>query len=174
MITTAIPSKSRLHAQTYEFAKAVSARFLPRTTAYHEIWLDKKMVAGDAVKDFEPLYGEFYLPRKVRLSHSHILGNICADADTFVFAQFKVAVAVPPNNDVDLFANDCGFIAIVDKDGGLAGFNVTAGGGMGVTHANTKTYPRLGSMLGYVPFDRAIDVAEKILIVQRDNGNREE
>jgi hypothetical protein len=71
VICSAIPSLSRLHAQVYNFAKLVSAHLLPRTTAYHEIWLDKKMVAGEAVKDFEPLYGEFYLPRKVYLvSHS--------------------------------------------------------------------------------------------------------
>lgn len=65
MITSAIPTKSALHADVYDFAKALSERLLPRTTAYHEIWLDKKLVAGDAVHDFEPLYGEFYLPRKV-------------------------------------------------------------------------------------------------------------
>ena len=65
VICTAIPTLSKLHRQTYEFAKEVSEYLLPRTTAYHEIWLDKKMVAGDAVKDIEPLYGEFYLPRKV-------------------------------------------------------------------------------------------------------------
>lgn len=62
---SAIPNKSKLHAQVYEFSKTVSEHLLPRTTAYHEIWLDKKLVAGQALKDFEPLYGEFYLPRKV-------------------------------------------------------------------------------------------------------------
>lgn len=66
VICSAIPTFSRLHEQVYEFSKAVSEHLLPRTTAYHEIWLDKKLVAGEAVKDFEPLYGEFYLPRKVR------------------------------------------------------------------------------------------------------------
>ncbi|KAI0255867.1 sulfite reductase subunit beta [Lactifluus subvellereus] len=149
VLCSAIPSLSKLHAQVFAFAKGVSEHLLPRTTAYHEIWLDKKLVAGEALKDFEPLYGEFYLPRK-----------------------FKIAVAVPPTNDVDLFANDVGFIAIVDKRGGLSGFNVTAGGGMGVTHGNKKTYPRTGSILGFVTPEQGTVVAEKIMLVQRDNGNR--
>lgn len=65
VIATTIPTLSKLHRQTFEFAKTASEHLLPRTSAYHEIWLDKKMVAGDAVKDFEPLYGDMYLPRKV-------------------------------------------------------------------------------------------------------------
>jgi len=149
VLCSAIPSRSKLHAQVYQFAKAVSEHLIPQTTAYHEIWLDKKMVAGDAVKDVEPLYGELYLPRK-----------------------FKIAVAVPPSNDVDVFANDVGFIAIVDEQGGLAGFNLTAGGGMGVTHGNKKTYPRVADVLGFCTVEQGKDVAEKIMLVQRDNGNR--
>ncbi|GJE91135.1 sulfite reductase subunit beta [Phanerochaete sordida] len=149
VICSSIPTISKIHQQTYEFSKRVSEHLMPRTTAYHEIWLDKKLVAGEAVKDVEPLYGEFYLPRK-----------------------FKVAVAVPPQNDVDVFANDVGFIAIVDDKGELAGFNVTAGGGMGVTHGNKKTYPRTGSLLGFCTVEQGHDVAEKIMLVQRDNGNR--
>lgn len=81
---------------------------------------------------------------------------------------------MPPRNDVDLFANDLGLIAIVDKNGDLAGFNVTAGGGMGVTHGNKKTYPRLGDLLGFCTVEQVTMVAEKIVIVQRDNGNRAE
>lgn len=88
--------------------------------------------------------------------------------------QFKVAVAIPPNNDVDVFANDVGFIAVVDEHGELAGFNVTAGGGMGVTHGNKKTYPRAGSILGFCTVEQGVDIAEKIMLVQRDNGNRAE
>ena len=167
VIVSTVPSFSKLHRQAYDFAKRVSEHLLPRTTSYHEIWLDKKLVAGDAVRDFEPLYGEFYLPRKVRFRYVRISGAL-------IRPQFKVAIAIPPNNDVDVFANDVGFIAIVDKNGDLAGFNVTAGGGMGVTHANKKTYPRLGDILGYVDKDKAMQVAEKIMLVQRDNGNREE
>jgi sulfite reductase (NADPH) hemoprotein beta-component len=65
VICSAIPTFSKLHAKVYEFSKGLSEHLLPRTTAYHEIWLDKKLVAGEALRDFEPLYGEFYLPRKV-------------------------------------------------------------------------------------------------------------
>ncbi|KAJ3515763.1 hypothetical protein NLJ89_g1561 [Agrocybe chaxingu] len=149
VICSAIPTLSKLHRQVYQFSKEVSEHLIPRTTAYHEIWLDKKLVAGDALKDFEPLYGEFYLPRK-----------------------FKVAVAVPPTNDVDVFANDLGFIAIIGPDGELQGFNVTIGGGMGVTHGNKKTYPRVGSLIGFCTPEQGKYVAEKVMLVQRDHGNR--
>nr|GAT55500.1 predicted protein [Mycena chlorophos] len=146
---SSIPTLSKLHQQVHQFAISVSEHLIPRTTAYHEIWLDKKLVAGDAVKDFEPMYGEFYLPRK-----------------------FKIAVAVPPSNDTDVFANDLGFIAIVDEQGELAGFNVTIGGGMGVTHGNKKTYPRIGDIIGFCTIEQGKYVAEKVMLVQRDNGNR--
>ncbi|KAJ7184155.1 hypothetical protein C8R46DRAFT_1158570 [Mycena filopes] len=146
---SSIPTLSKLHAQVYEFAKTVSEHLIPRTSAYHEIWLDKKLVAGEAVKDFEPLYGEFYLPRK-----------------------FKIAVAVPPNNDVDVFTNDLGFIAIVNERGELAGFNVSIGGGMGVTHGNKKTYPRIGDIIGFCTAEQGKYVAEQVMLVQRDHGNR--
>lgn len=89
-------------------------------------------------------------------------------------SQYKIAVAVPPTNDVDIFANDVGFIAIMDSKGTLAGFNVTAGGGMGVTHGNKKTYPRIADVLGFCTIEQGKYVAEKIMLVQRDNGNRVE
>ncbi|CAG8568595.1 3571_t:CDS:2 [Dentiscutata heterogama] len=144
------PSISEVHGQVHEFSKKLSAHLSPRTTAYHEIWLEDKIVAGNAVQDFEPLYGPTYLPRK-----------------------FKVAIAVPPNNDVDVFAHDLGYIAIVDKTNKkLLGYNVTVGGGMGMTHNNKKTYPRLGELLGFCTPDQAIDVGEKIMLVQRDFGDR--
>lgn len=139
---------SKLHNEVFEFSKGLSEHLLPSTSAYHEIWLDKKKVAGDAVQDFEPLYGPTYLPRK-----------------------FKMAVAVPPDNAVDVFTNDVGFIAIVEK-GELVGYNVSAGGGMGVTHSNKKTYPRLGDVIGYVNKDEGNKIAEAIMLTQRDNGNR--
>ncbi|KAF9258888.1 sulphite reductase hemo protein, beta subunit [Marasmius fiardii PR-910] len=148
VICSTIPSKSGLHAQIHQFCVTTSNYLIPRTTAYHEIWLDKKMVAGDALKDVEPVYGEFYLPRK-----------------------FKIAVAVPPTNDVDVFANDLGFIAIVDN-GKLTGFNVAVGGGMGVTFGNKKTYPRTADVIGFCTPEQGKYVAEAVVIVQRDNGNR--
>lgn len=73
-----------------------------------------------------------------------------------------------------MFANDVGFISVIDEKGDLAGFNVTAGGGMGVTHGNKKTYPRAGSILGFCTVEQGVYVAEKIMLVQRDNGNRVE
>ncbi|CAG8610445.1 6876_t:CDS:1, partial [Cetraspora pellucida] len=144
------PSLSEVHEQVQEFSKKLSAHLSPRTTAYHEIWLEDKVVSGKAVQDFEPLYGPTYLPRK-----------------------FKVAIAVPPNNDVDVFAHDLGYIAIVDKTNGkLLGYNVSVGGGMGMTHNNKKTYPRLGELLGFCTPEQAIDVGEKVMLVQRDFGDR--
>ncbi|KAH7105833.1 sulphite reductase hemo protein, beta subunit [Auriculariales sp. MPI-PUGE-AT-0066] len=148
-IVSSLPAQSQVHEEAYQFAKKMSDKMLPKTTAYHEIWLDKKMVAGNAVQDFEPLYGPYYLPRK-----------------------FKMAVAIPPNNDVDVYCNDLGFIAIIDDDGKLKGFNVTAGGGMGVTHAMKKTYPRLGDVLGFCTVEQGYEVGEAVIIVQRDHGNR--
>jgi sulfite reductase (NADPH) hemoprotein beta-component len=143
------PLISEMHAEIQEFVKKLSAHLSPRTTAYHEIWLDDKMVAGQAVQDFEPLYGSTYLPRK-----------------------FKIAIAIPPNNDVDVFAHDLGYIAISDNDGKLLGYNVTVGGGMGMTHNNKKTYPNLGQSIGFCKPDQAIDVGEKVMLVQRDFGDR--
>ncbi|KAJ8503311.1 hypothetical protein ONZ45_g10971 [Pleurotus djamor] len=140
---------ARVHEQACSFAKGISDHLMPRTTAYHEIWLDKKLVAGNAVKDYEPLYGPFYLPRK-----------------------FKIAIAVPPTNDVDVFTNDLGFIAIVNSQGDLIGYNVCVGGGMGVTHGNKKTYPRLADVIGFCTPDQGIKVAEGVFLTQRDLGDR--
>jgi sulfite reductase (NADPH) hemoprotein beta-component len=115
---------SLAHREVIRLGIALNAHLKPRTSAYHEIWLDKKPVAGSI--DTEPLYGDTYLPRK-----------------------FKIAIAVPPLNDVDVFAHCCGFIAIIGADGELQGWNVTAGGGMGTTHGNKATYPRLSDVMGF-------------------------
>jgi sulfite reductase (NADPH) hemoprotein beta-component len=141
------PNQSPVHAEVYNAAQRVSAHLTPKTTAYHEIWLDKKLVAGGQT-DEEPIYGKTYLPRK-----------------------FKIAFAIPPHNDVDLFANDLGFIAIVEN-GKLIGYNVAVGGGMGMTFGNSATYPRLGTVVGFIGKDKVVDTAEKIVLVQRDFGNR--
>ncbi|KZT53405.1 sulphite reductase hemo protein, beta subunit [Calocera cornea HHB12733] len=151
VLCSALPALSTLHAETYALSKKISEHLMPRTSAYHEIWLDKKQVAGNAVKDMEPLYGPYYLPRK-----------------------FKIAIAIPPNNDVDVFCNDVGLIAIADEKGHLAGYNVSIGGGMGVTHSNKKTYPRLGDVIGFVKPEEAHLFCEKVMLVQRDNGNRQD
>lgn len=139
--------ESEVHKEAYDHAAEISKHLLPRTTAYHEIWLDNKLISGNET-DEEPIYGKTYLPRK-----------------------FKIAIAVPPYNDVDVFANDLGFIAIADK-GKLIGYNVVVGGGMGYTFGNLGTYPRLGDVIGYIPKDKVVVVAENIMTIQRDNGNR--
>ena len=154
VMCSSLPTDSKYQKEVWHYSKVVSDHLLPSTTAYHEIWLkdenDKKtLVAGDAVQDYEPLYGPTYLPRK-----------------------FKITIAIPPHNDTDVYAHDVGLIAIKGKDGNLAGFNLTAGGGMGVTHNNKKTYPRTGSLLGYVAKEHVHIACEKVMLVQRDHGDR--
>lgn len=143
------PSQSEIHSEVYEWAKLLSDRLLPRTRAYHEIWLDEEKVAGTPdVEDVEPMYGPLYLPRK-----------------------FKIGIAVPPSNDIDVFSQDIGLIAIVENEE-LIGFNVAIGGGMGMSHGDKKTYPQLAKVIGFCTPDRIYDVAEKIITIQRDYGNR--
>src|SRR5690606_14295557 len=140
------PHLSSQHRLVHEWAQKLSDHFLPRTGAYHEIWLDGEKITAD--QDEEPLYGTTYLPRK-----------------------FKMGVTIPPLNDVDVFAQDLGLIAIVEN-GELQGFNVAIGGGMGATHGDASTYPRLGSVIGFVTPDRLIATAEGVVTLQRDHGNR--
>ena len=154
VMVSSLPEASALHHDVHQVSCKISDHLLPSTTAYHEIWLKdednkKTQIAGDAIQDHEPLYGPTYLPRK-----------------------FKITMAIPPHNDTDVFAHDVGLIAIKGADGRLEGFNVLAGGGMGVTHNNKKTYPRTGSMLGYVSKEKTHIVCEKIMLVQRDHGDR--
>ncbi|MBS0240273.1 MAG: NADPH-dependent assimilatory sulfite reductase hemoprotein subunit [Proteobacteria bacterium] len=152
VMTAANPHLSKAHKLAYDLGKSVSEHLLPRTGAYHEIWLDGEKVqdaSRPAKKDEEPIYGVHYLPRK-----------------------FKVVVAVPPDNDVDIYAHDLGYIAIVEK-GELVGWNVTVGGGMGMTHGDVNTFPRTADLLGFCRPEQAIAVAESVVTVQRDWGNRE-
>lgn len=148
VMSHANPAESPFHAGVIDLAKGISEHLLPKTTAYHEIWLDKKLVATSKT-DVEPLYGDRYLPRK-----------------------FKIALVIPPNNDCDVFSQDLGFIAIVEKDK-IVGYNVAVGGGLGSTFAMPETYPRVGTVIGYCKPEQVIDVSEKVLLVQRDNGNRQ-
>ncbi|KAK3186537.1 Sulfite reductase [NADPH] subunit beta [Lecanicillium sp. MT-2017a] len=154
VMCSSLPTQSKFHKQVYAYSAKISEHLLPSTTAYHEIWLTdddnkKTQVAGEAVQDFEPLYGPTYLPRK-----------------------FKITIAIPPHNDTDVYAHDIGLIAIKGKDGNLEGFNVLAGGGMGTTHNNKKTYPQTGRMMGYCKAEDVHIACEKIMLVQRDNGDR--
>ena len=141
------PYQSRLHEEVHEYARRINEHLTPRTTAYHEIWLDEELLSSSR-QDEEPIYGKHYLPRK-----------------------FKIALAIPPSNDVDLFANDLGFIAIAEDDR-LAGFNVTVGGGLSMTHGEENTYPRLADVIGYCPKNKTLQVAEEIVKIQRDFGDR--
>ncbi|MGD2435414.1 assimilatory sulfite reductase (NADPH) hemoprotein subunit [Bacillus velezensis] len=142
------PHQSEIHAEVYEWSKKLSDDLLPRTRAYHEIWLDEERVAGTPDTETEPMYGPLYLPRK-----------------------FKIGIAVPPSNDIDVFSQDLGFIAIVEE-GRLIGFNVAIGGGMGMTHGDTATYPQLSKVIGFCKPEQLYDVAEKTITIQRDYGNR--
>jgi len=143
------PEQSALHAETLRITRAISDHLSPRTRAYHEIWVGDDLVAGGE-PEAEPIYGNTYLPRK-----------------------FKIVVAIPPGNDVDIYAHDLGFIAIADATGKkLLGFNITIGGGQGMSHNQVETYPRLADLLGYCRVDQVVDVAEKILTFQRDYGDR--
>ncbi|MBJ3813792.1 assimilatory sulfite reductase (NADPH) hemoprotein subunit [Shimwellia pseudoproteus] len=145
VLCTSNPVESRLHAEAYEWAKKLSEHLLPRTRAYAEIWLDQKKVA---TTDEEPILGPTYLPRK-----------------------FKTTVVVPPQNDVDLHANDMNFIAIAEN-GKLVGFNLLVGGGLSIDHGNKKTYARTASEFGYIPLEHTLAVAEAVVTTQRDWGNR--
>ncbi|KAE8220785.1 hypothetical protein CF319_g5738 [Tilletia indica] len=150
------PALSELHQDTFEFSQKISEYLLPRMNAYHEIWLDKgtdssnELLVGGALKDYEPLYGAYYLPRK-----------------------FKIAIAVPPRNDTDCFAHDIGLIAIADQSKRLAGFNLVIGGGMGVSHGNKATYPRLGNVIGFVTPEQTLEACKHVMLIQRDTGNRQ-
>jgi len=154
VLCNANPLISELHSQTALWARRISEHLLPKTQAYYEIWLDdKKVVHHDAAsgtdnENVEPLYGATYLPRK-----------------------FKTAIAIPPYNDVDIFSNDLGFVAISEADS-LSGFNVLAGGGMGTSHGDKTTFPRLADVLGYIRSEHVLAVAEAVITTQRDFGNR--
>ncbi len=141
------PERSPAHAATFDHAKSFSDYALPKTRAYHEIWLDEELVAGGEPEE-EPLYGPTYLPRK-----------------------FKVGFAVPPSNDVDVYSQDLGFIAIV-VNGELAGYNVTMGGGLGMSHGNEETHPRLADTVGFITCDQVNAVGAAVIATQRDYGDR--
>jgi sulfite reductase (NADPH) hemoprotein beta-component len=143
------PYQSRAHAAALNLARSIADHLMPRTPAYREIWLDGQRIAGGEDEVVEPIYGKTYLPRK-----------------------FKTVIAVPPSNDVDIYAHDLGFIAIVGDDGEVEGWNVTVGGGMGMTHGEPHTYPRTADHLGFCSTADAVTVAEAVVTVQRDWGDR--
>lgn len=145
------PAYTRAREQVFAQCKDVAMAIAPKTKAYHAIWINGQQLdlEADENKSFEdPLYGKSYLPRK-----------------------FKVAFVIPPVNDIDVFTNDCGFIAIIENDR-LVGYNVCVGGGMGRSHGNDATYPRLADVIGFVTPDKAVDVARAVLTIHRDFGDR--
>ncbi|HEX9947999.1 MAG TPA: assimilatory sulfite reductase (NADPH) hemoprotein subunit [Allosphingosinicella sp.] len=148
VMCAADPEHSALHAEVFAAAGEVSGHFLPKTRAYHEIWYGEEKVAGSQEEEQEPFYGATYLPRK-----------------------FKIGFVVPPSNDIDVYTQDLGFIAIGGPDG-LEGYNVAIGGGMGRTENEPTTYPRLADVIGYIGKDRLVDVTGTVMSVQRDYGNR--
>ncbi len=153
------PTQSEIHAQVYPWAKKISEHLLPKSRAYHEIWLDegsiegkgegkKRVNAPEQKETVEPLYGKLYLPKK-----------------------FKIGIAIPPNNDSDVYTNDVGIVAIV-KDDVLQGFNIAVGGGMAMTFGRKETYPRLATDIAYVKPEQLLEVVKTIVEIQRDYGDR--
>jgi sulfite reductase (ferredoxin) len=137
------------HAELQATAARLAAHFAPRTRAYHEVWLDGKLSNGEsAAEDVEPIYGKVYLPRK-----------------------FKMGLALPEDNLIDLHAQDLGLMAIVEE-GAIAGYNLLVGGGMGMTHGNARTFPHLARPVAYVPAAEVVAAAEAVVKLFRDHGNR--
>ena len=142
------PMQSAIHEQVHAYAARISRMLLPKTKAYYEIWLDQEKLT-DKKEEEDPLYQDRYLPRK-----------------------FKVGIGIPPNNEVDVLTNDLGLIAIIDKDK-LEGFNIAIGGGLGATNGNPDTYPRLATVIGFLPADdRLFKAIYEIVTIQRDYGDR--
>jgi sulfite reductase beta subunit-like hemoprotein len=146
-IAPAAPIADAAHSAAQRLAREISTTFLARTTAYAEIWLNGEKLGAEQTVD-EPIYGRQYLPRK-----------------------FKIGIAIPPRNDVDVYANDLGFIADA-RAGEVQGYTVVVGGGFGMTHGKTDTFPALAQPIGYVDRDKAVAVAVAVVTTQRDYGNR--
>ncbi|MVO09072.1 NADPH-dependent assimilatory sulfite reductase hemoprotein subunit [Flavobacterium sp. TP390] len=148
VIVSAHPQLSPLHKQIHDYADKISTLLLPKTQSYYEVFIDGEKIYERSA-EADPLYEDRYLPRK-----------------------FKIAIAIPPSNDVDLFTNDLGLIAIVENEE-LKGFNLVVGGGLGTTHGNENTFPRLGNVLGFIDSEEKIlKAVYEVLTIQRDFGNR--
>src|SRR5688572_18100732 len=151
VMASANPVESRLHEEVHGWAVKLSEHLKPKSRAYHEIWLDGEKLVGPPEE--EPILGPVYLPRK-----------------------FKTGIVVPPHNDVDVFSQDLGFIAILDQEGlvegSLLGFNLVVGGGLGATHGEPQTFPRIGDVIGFLTPDQTLKVAETVVTIQRDFGDR--
>lgn len=145
------PSTSPIVDEVLAEARKLSSKLAPRTPAYHSIWIDGKELdlKSEANLNFvDPLYGKRYLPRK-----------------------FKTAFAIPPLNDIDIFSNDLGFI-VVAENGKVSGYNLIAGGGMGRTHNNAQTFPRLADVVGFIAPAHLENVSKAVVTIHRDFGDR--
>lgn len=142
------PQESPIHEEVFAYADKISRLLMPKTRAWYEIWLDEQPLL-DKKEEEDPLYQDRYLPRK-----------------------FKIAIAIPPNNDVDVFANDIGLIAVIENTV-LKGFNIAIGGGLSSTHGNPDTYPRLATVIGFVGSEeKTLKAIYEIATIQRDYGDR--
>jgi len=147
------PETGNTKLQLSRWAQRIAERFRPRTRAYYEIWIDGARTVSaesDAAETVEPLYGSTYLPRK-----------------------FKIGIARPGDNCVDVHTHDVGLVPVVEG-GSIEGVTVLAGGGQGRSHNRPDTYPRLAEALTTVPPAQAVDVVEAIVKIQRDLGERED
>ncbi len=144
------PNATRAQAQVQEIAHTIAMHLVPRSKAYHEIWVDGENVhtVAEHEEDVEPLYGPTYLPRK-----------------------FKIGVAFPGDNCIDIYTQDIGLVARLDGEK-LVGFTVLIGGGMGMTHGKAETYPRLANPMADITVEQTLQVVETIVSVQRDYGDR--
>ena len=151
VMAAANPVESRVHQEVYDWSVKLSEHLKPKTRAYHEIWLNGEKLVGEP--EHEPILGQLYLPRK-----------------------FKTAVVVPPHNDVDVYSQDLGFIAILEPNAAgenqLVGFNLSVGGGLGATHGEPHTFPRVADVIGFLTPDQTLKVAETVVMIQRDFGDR--
>ncbi len=154
VMAPATPATSVLVERVLEDARRVDAALKPVTEAYHSIWIDGEplKLQPEEKKQFEdPLYGKTYLPRK-----------------------FKIAFAIPPLNDTDVFTNCLGFVAIPDpaEPARVLGYNLLCGGGLGMSHGNKETFPRTADVLGFFAPEELVNVAKAVLTAYRDSGDR--
>ena len=148
VLCTSHPKQSPIHQKLFEAADKITHMLLPKTRAYYEIWLDEEKIA-DKRQEEDPLYRDTYLPRK-----------------------FKIGIVIPPNNDIDVLANDIGLIAIIENNE-LKGYNIAIGGGLSTTHGNPDTYARLATVIGFVDSEeKMLKAVYDIVTIQRDYGNR--
>ena len=146
-VAPAAPFKDEAHLDAQRLAKELSDTFLAKTSAYAEIWLNGERLNADSTDD-EPIYGKLYLPRK-----------------------FKIGIGIPPRNDVDIYTQDLGFISH-QQEGRVQGYTVVAGGGFGMSHGKTETFPALAQPLFYIAREHAVKAAVAVVTTQRDFGNR--